>query len=146
MKNRCAAHDLELSTLRRALDRLSDSLKEALLDAGIDDLDGPDEPAAPLPPVPPDALVAALRPAVDDVLYRVAEAINRVPDVRSAGWCEKPVADLLAELLGAAVETGFRLRIEAAEAEGGYPRPQGEWARKYRQMLATDGHWPPPGE
>lgn len=162
MRNRCTDHRIDLfvapsttgaadhwlslgqNRVRRAFRELAESLKDVLLDSD-DDADQKESPATPLPPLVYADFAMAFRPVVDQVLRQVVERINEVPDARSAGSCEAPVAELLAGLLGAAVELGWALRVEAAEARDDIPRPQGAWAWKYRQMLASEGRWPPLG-
>src|SRR5262249_39775629 len=128
------------------MDGIFEAIKDAVLDAaGDDDFEDEQDSATPLPPLRPEDLAAAMLPSVEDALREVADTINAAPNVRSAGLCQECLSALIANLVGAALEVGFRLRIEAAEAAAPLPRPQGEWAQKYRQMVAADGRWPPLG-
>lgn len=137
----CAVKVTEVTHLNAA------TVKDAILDLGS----RPDEansakpaPTVPLPPVPADQLVDALHDLVDQVLVRTAEMINEDPSGCWADVTEEQVLRLFCALGEETLDKAFDLRVRAAEA--GCPpglAPRGEWAHKYRRMLAEEGRWPP---
>jgi hypothetical protein len=119
-----------------ALDRMAEQIKDLLLDG----LDLEDEPPAPdLPPLAPDEFVARMRGPVEEVLRRVAEALNAAPGGAVPDAVEEETADLFTRLWGTALHTGVRMRLDAAliEEPTDGPKPEGEWARRYRVMVRT---------
>ncbi len=123
----------------------ADAVKDTLLDLGSPASGDRDEPAgwAPLPAVRPEELIAALREQTERVLREEAEAI----DEGACGCCEElaeaRVLALFAELGEEALDQAHALRVAAAADRPSEQQPAfGEWAKKYRRMLATEGRWP----
>ena len=132
---------------RDVLDRIADSVKDAVMDWELprlgDERGSLDFRAAALPPVEPAQLVRALQARVESTISSVADAMNANPTGRIGPEAEERVLDLVADLVEEALQVGLQLRIEAAEnllppAE----LPQGQWAKKFRFMLAEEGRWP----
>ncbi len=117
------------------LDDVADALKDALLDWELG-TDPPDPPeAGDLPPLEPALFVMEMRPKVEGALERLAAFINEAPAGSVVAASEAPVREVLFELWREALEVGMRLRLEAADAS--LPpglRPQGEWARRFRDL------------
>jgi hypothetical protein len=135
------------------LTRWADIIKDLLLDWDIspdaDDAgtaDG-DLPADELPPMSATEFVEALRGKIEQTLHRIAEVINRAPTGHIIAASEERVCQYLAELYAAALELGVQMRLEAAQPRTGPPpaRPQGEWAKRWRRMMAG-GTGMPPGD
>lgn len=114
-------------------DQLADAVKDALLDWDVAPARG--DADGDLLPMAPGAFVEALRPKVEEVLCRLAEAINEAPPDRAAEILKGPVAALFSVLLREAIFRGMQMRVEATEA-GLSPTevPAGAWAQRYRQM------------
>jgi hypothetical protein len=123
----------------------SDAVKDALLDLGSDPPgDGPADAAGAqaLPPLNPDELAAALRGAIEYALYRAAEVIN---EDACGCWTEvtrERVLAIFTELAQEVLDQALELRVAAAEDDLS-SAAGGEWARRYRRMLAAEGRWPP---
>lgn len=113
-------------------DQLADAVKDALLDWDVAPQAGD---ASDLLPMASADFVEAMRPKVDEVLRRLADAINEAPPERAADILKGPVAALFSVLLREAIFRGMQLRVEATEA-GLSPAeaPAGAWAKRYRQM------------
>src|SRR5262249_37896809 len=99
------------------LERAADAVKDALLDWELDDEPG-QAPARleELPPLDPALFVAALLPQLELVLWRMADAVNDVPEGRILAAGEARVRELLADFCCNALEAGLQMRLEAAEA------------------------------
>jgi hypothetical protein len=129
----------------KCLDGGADGVKDAIMD--LDNVYAPDDSAeatATLPPLNPEMLVACLQAKVDQVLHQVAQAINEDPSGCWEAATEERVLEFFSDLGQEALAQGLELRVCAAEAM--VPRQRGasgNWAHKYRKMLASAGHWPP---
>jgi hypothetical protein len=127
--------------VQRGMDGAGQRLKDSILDLGCPPPDDPAEPAL-LPPVDPERLIEALRGPVEEALRRTADAINEdrgCPTLVTEEWVRAVFGDLAEQALAAA----FECRVAAAEA--GQRCPPGEWAARYRRMLAGERRWPPAG-
>jgi len=122
--------------IEEMLERMADSIKDALLDWETDDEPGERSPAiAELPPLDQALFVAAVRGKMEDVLWRMADAVNEAPSGRIVAASEAGIRDLMAELYVEALELGVQMRLDAAETALPPPlRPQGKWARRWRRM------------
>ena len=69
----------------------------------------------------------------------MTEVISAAPSHAVLSASEEETCDLFTALWWEALQTGVRMRLKAAEAADGFerPRPEGEWARRYRRMCAT---------
>jgi hypothetical protein len=129
------------------LDRIADSVKDAVMDwelpALSDDQEPSEDSAAELPPVAPAQLIQALQARVESTISSVAEAINANPTGRIGPESEDRVLGLIADLVEEALQVGLQLRITAVEnLLPPSQMPEGQWARKFRFMLADEGRWP----
>jgi hypothetical protein len=68
------------------------------------------------PQISRDEFIAQMRTKVEEVLGRVADAINEAPPGRIISGSEEPVRDLFADLRQHAFEAGLQMRLNAAEA------------------------------
>jgi hypothetical protein len=121
-----------------AIDRMADAIKEALLD-GFDLSDEEGEPPAPLVTLAPERFVEQMRPRVEKTLRQVAEVLNAAPYDAPAAIEEK-TCDLFTELWLEALQVAAQLRLEETlvEEQPEAELPQGEWARRYRRMIAEN--------
>jgi hypothetical protein len=87
--------------------------------------------------------VAALREQAERVLREGAELINEDACGCWEELTEARVLALFAALGQQALDQALALRVAAARLPG-ESSPPGEWAKKYRRMLAAEGKWPPP--
>ncbi len=128
------------------LTRWADIIKDLLLDWDISSEEEEPEPIVDeLPPMSEADFVHALRGRIDETLLRIAEVINRAPTGQIIAASEEKVCQFLAELYGSALELGVQMRLQAAESESGTPtktRPQGEWAKRLRRMMAGGAEMP----
>jgi hypothetical protein len=88
-----------------------------------------------------------LRGRVEETLRQAAEVINEDAHGCWAAATQARVLALFSALAHEALELALELRVGAAE--GQVPPEQlapGDWARRYRRMLAAQGHWPPAHE
>jgi hypothetical protein len=105
-----------LTNVEKRLERLADTVKNAMLDWDITDQGETLEPALRhLPPIAREAFAQALRGKAEETLRCVADVVNEAGDVER-------IHDLLAELLWNATNTGIQMRLDAAEA--GFPAPR----------------------
>jgi hypothetical protein len=128
-------------------DRMADGVKDALLDLGYSaDEDAQLESVAPLPlePLDVEQFVAALHGPVESALRRMAEALNEAPGGPPSAAAEQQVRALFDDLVREALERAFELRMAASESDLPPPGSGGDWARKYRRMMAREGRWPVP--
>ncbi|HKI30552.1 MAG TPA: hypothetical protein VKA46_01575 [Gemmataceae bacterium] len=121
-----------------AIDRMADAIKEALLD-GLEFPDDEEVTPAPLVPLPPDRFVERMRERVEKTLRQVAEVLNAAPDDSPAAIEEK-TCDLFTVLWLESLQVAAQLRLEETlvEEQPEVELPQGEWARRYRRMIAED--------
>ena len=70
----------------------------------------------PTPKMIRDEFISQMRETVDEVLGRVADAINEAPTGQIISASEEKVRDLFADLRQRAFERGLQMRINAAEA------------------------------
>jgi hypothetical protein len=63
-----------------------------------------------------EAYVEAMRAKVEDLLGRVADAVNDAPPGRVLAGSEEPVRDLFANFRRQAYELAVQMRVDAAEA------------------------------
>jgi hypothetical protein len=63
-----------------------------------------------------EAYVEAMRAKLEELLARVAEAVNDAPPGRVIDGSEEPVRDLFARFRQQAYETAVQMRVDAAEA------------------------------
>ena len=63
-----------------------------------------------------DAYIQTMRQRVEEMLGKVADAINDAPPGRIISGSEEKVRDLFAELRQRAFEKGLQMRLDAAEA------------------------------
>jgi hypothetical protein len=70
----------------------------------------------PTPKMIRDEFISQLRETVEEVLARVADAINEAPPGQIISGSEEKVRDLFADLRQRAFEKGLQMRINAAEA------------------------------
>jgi hypothetical protein len=117
-------------------------LKDSCLDAsGPSSID--EQFGRPLPPLDPDRLVAAMQKEFERTVLLATGALNEDPD----GWrAPQTVGRVHALFTRLATETFARaLELRVVAAEGALPSGQtcGDWTKKYRRMMASDGHWPP---
>lgn len=125
------------SKVGQTLEAMADAIKDAILDWEEDEAGQDDGGLTELPPLEPVLFVAALREKVEDVLWRMAEAVNEAPTGQIVAASEGRVRELLAELYREALELGLQMRLDAGEA--GLPpgqRPRGTWARRLRRLKA----------
>jgi len=123
-----------------AMDHMADVIKDALLDGlefGEDDDD--DTPVAPLSPLSPDEFAARMRERVERTLGQVAAVLNAAGEASPAA-VEEATCDLFTELWLEALRVAAHLRLETTLAAEGPEEelPEGEWARRYRRMIAED--------
>jgi hypothetical protein len=136
------------SKVDQLLQRVADSVKEALLELhlGMSDEEQEEEASpTPLAPLAPEQFVNAIHGKVEDTLRRMAEAINASPSGRTDQATQQQVFDLVTQLGCEALELGLQLRVAAQESL--VPTGQlaaGDWASKFRRMKAAEGRWPPP--
>jgi hypothetical protein len=122
--------------IEATLERMADSIKDLLLDAGeYADADFTQPVAEDLPPLPKEAFLAALRPRIEETLGQLADALNEMPSGKLSAIREEHLAELLVRLWCEGLELGQQMRSDAANT-GLLPvrPPQGEWARRYRRM------------
>jgi len=127
-----------------SLERLGNVIKDVLIDWDIlGDEDDDEYFVDELPAMSPEAFVLKMRVKVEETLFRVADAINQAPTGDIIVASEEKICQHLAELVSAAVVLGVQMRLEEAEAlcPPGH-RPQGEWARRLRRMLAGGAGMP----
>lgn len=70
----------------------------------------------PMPKMSREEYVACMRKRTEEMLGKVADAINNAPDGYVIAGSEEGVRDLFAALRQQAFETGLQMRIDAAEA------------------------------
>jgi len=70
-----------------------------------------------------DEFISKMRNKMEEVLGRVADAINEASPGRIIAGSEEQVRDLFADLRQQAFETGLQMRVDAAEAA--FPPSQG---------------------
>lgn len=70
----------------------------------------------PTPKMLRDEFIDQMREKVEEVLGRVADAINGAPPGQIISGSEEKVRDLFADLRQQAFETGLQMRLNAAEA------------------------------
>jgi hypothetical protein len=127
------------------LTRWADVIKDMLLDWDISDEPDDAEPIADeLPPMSEDEFVNALRGRIEATLHRIADVINRAPTGQIIAASEEQVCGILAELYASALELGVQMRLEAGALPAGPPRTraQGEWAKRWRRMMAGGSDMP----
>jgi hypothetical protein len=98
--------------------------------------------ASNLPPLPADEFISAMREPVEEVLCQVAQIIN---EDSADDW--KPVTEerinaLFARLGKEALTAALDVRVAQAESQLPERRQRGEWAHRYRRLLAESGRWP----
>jgi hypothetical protein len=128
--------------------RVADRVKDALFDLGQDvEEDGCEgTEALPLPPMGTKQFVKAMLSPVKIALLQAAKRLNEGPGGYTPEEIEKDVHGIFAELAGQAIEEAFQQRKALAETDLPPVKAGGDWARKYRRMMARDGRWPvPPG-
>jgi hypothetical protein len=77
-----------------------------------------------LPKMSTEAYVEAMRAEFEQVMRRVAEAVNQAPEGQVIDASEERVRDLLGDFRAKAYETALQMRVDAAEAAfspGGSP-------------------------
>lgn len=118
--------------------RWADFIKDLMLDWDFGPDDEELEPITDeLPRMSEARFMQALRGKVEEMLYRMADAINEAPTGKIIEASEEKVCRMLAELWTTALQLGVQMRLEAAEAEmPAGTKPQGEWAVRLRRMLA----------
>jgi len=77
----------------------------------------------PAPKMSRDEFISKMRNKMEEVLGRVADAINEASPGRIIAGSEEQVRDLFADLRQQAFETGLQMRVDAAEAA--FPPSQG---------------------
>jgi hypothetical protein len=125
--------------LNAALDRMADVIKDAMMDGfGMSRDEDDQEPFSELPPMSVDEFIEVMRGPVDEALRQAAEAINEIPEGLSTE-AEERTCDIFTELWLESLRVAMRLRIDEALANDDptAARPLGEWARRYRRMLAS---------
>ena len=70
----------------------------------------------PTPKMLRDEFINQMRQKVDEMLGRVADAINEAPPGQIISGSEEKVRDLFADLRQRAFERGLQMRVNAAEA------------------------------
>jgi hypothetical protein len=123
----------------------SDAVKDGILDLDNDEPGTGNDltQAPPLPPLDAELLRVRLQSKVDQVLRAAAETINSDPSGCWAQVTEERIQDLFDELGREVLEQALELRVTAAEDL--VPSQQfapGQWAHKFRVMLAAEGRWP----
>ena len=82
----------------------------------------------PVPKLSREAYVEAMRAKLEEVLGRVADAVNEAPPGRVIAGSEEQVRDLFADFRQQAYEMAVQMRVDAAEAasppSGGSPDRQ----------------------
>jgi hypothetical protein len=122
-----------------AMDHMADLIKDALLD-GLTLKDDEAAPATPPLYLSPEQFVERMRPQFESTLRQVAEVLSTSPDESSEDTQEK-TCELFSELWQDALALAAQMRLEPALTEE-LPEaelPQGEWARRYRLMVAEYG-------
>jgi hypothetical protein len=132
--------------LKDKMESGADLVKDTIMDLG-NDTEAEDVPSQPLPPLDPALLVSALRGEVEQVLRQVAETINEDPSGCWAAATQERVQALFSALGEESLAEALELRVAAAEAQVPSQRAaRGQWAHKYRLMLAAEGRWSAQGE
>jgi hypothetical protein len=133
--------------LREILDRGQDTVKDAILDLEVG-REAPDERSslpATLPPVDGRQLARILREHYEEALRQVAEVINEDPYGCLSEVTEDRVFKLMKDLGQEALQQAFEMQVQTAETQLPASQvPQGEWAKRFRRMLAAEGRWPHP--
>ena len=70
----------------------------------------------PVPELSREAYVEAMRAQLEEVLGRVAEAVNKAPPGQVIAGSEEQVRDLFATFRQQAYEKAVQMRVDAAEA------------------------------
>jgi hypothetical protein len=121
--------------LDATLDLAAEHVKDAMLDWNADEGDDETCLRLELPPLSREEVRAILRARMDDALDRILDLLS---DMNSDG-IEERLDEIVSELTSHMLETGHRLRLQDAEAcLFPYGPPQGEWARRFRQIQAEN--------
>jgi hypothetical protein len=117
------------------LTRWADIIKDLMLDWDFSQEDQTtiDE----LPVMSADEFVLSLRGQMEETMRRVADAINQAPTGKIVESSKEKVCKLLTEFWTTALQLGVQMRLEAAAGAASKPRPspEGQWAKRLRQML-----------
>jgi hypothetical protein len=70
----------------------------------------------PTPKLSRDEFIKAMRETMEQMLGRVADAVNEAPPGRVIAGSEEQVRDLFGDLRRQAFETALQMRVDAAEA------------------------------
>jgi hypothetical protein len=125
---------------QRNFDEYADGIKDSCLDLGRQ---LPADPTtAELPGVDPAQLAAAMRVRVEATLREVADLLNEDDAGNWEAVTEERVRDCFARLADETLAAALDLRVARVEAQLPPERSRGEWARKYRRLLAREGRWP----
>jgi hypothetical protein len=122
--------------LDATLDLAAEHVKDAMLDwNAADDNDDGSCLRMELPPLSREEVRAILRDRMDTALDRILDLLG---DVNNDGVDER-LDEIVSELTSHMLETGRRLQRKDAEAFlFPYGPPQGEWARRFRQIQAEN--------
>jgi hypothetical protein len=123
-----------------ALDRANEVVKDAMLDAGIeeDEEPAPHPERRPLPTVAPDRLAAALRVHIDQTVAAIASRVNAARDLEGVAACDEEIRRLFDDLACRTLELAAGLRVDAAADRLPWSAAHGEWAKRLRRMAALD--------
>jgi hypothetical protein len=94
----------------------------------------------------PDRFVAAMQIPVEMALRQSAQRLNEGPGGQTPERIEEQVHAIFAELARQAIEEAFGQRMTQAETDLPPIGRGGDWARKYRRLMAREGLWPVPPE
>lgn len=78
----------------------------------------------PTPRITRDEYIEQMRQEIEEILGKVADAINEAPPGQIISGSEEKVRDLFADLRQRAYEKGLQMRIDAAEAT--FPPSEGQ--------------------
>jgi hypothetical protein len=118
----------------------AEAFKDIVFDLGTSPATSPK--SAALPPLRPEQFADSMRGRVEEVLRQAAEILN---EDRAGNWApvtEERVTALFTGLAQDALAVALEMRVSQAETQLPANRGHGDWARKYRIMLAQSGQWP----
>jgi hypothetical protein len=127
--------------------RVADRVKDALLDLG-EEMEDESEPSVPfpLPAMNADRFIEAMQGPVEIALRQSAQRLNEGPGGQTPEKIDEQVHVIFEELARKAIEEAFQQRMTLAENDLPPVGHGGDWARRYRRMMAREGRWPVPLE
>jgi hypothetical protein len=132
------------SRVKAFLERIGTATTDTVLDVGYLDDESPPPDPAPLPPIDSDVFARTMLTQAKEALSQTAVMLNEEPCGDWSAVTEERVMTLFRELGQQALAQALEMRIASAESELPHRRhTSGDWVRKYRRMMAREGHWPP---